>query len=258
MHNLQFPFSFSRYRLGFIAETDAFLPEQSGSAWRGAFGHSLKRALCVTREPTCEACLLRHSCPYSYIFETPPPQNSAKMRKYPATPHPFVLLPDLQANRAYKPGDPFHLTITLVGKANLHLPYFVYAFQKAAEWGIGKGKGRFRLVAVEQEPEVGAEQWVGIGDPQEALQPLPSRLPTLPEMPTQLTVALLTPFHAKQKNALVQLENFTFAAHFSTLMRRISLLDYFHGAGELENMEIDFRDLFSQAEKIELHTADLR
>jgi hypothetical protein len=82
-----------RYRLHYRAADPVRLPEYAGSTWRGALGHALKRTVCVTHEPRCPACLLYTSCAYSYVFETPPPPGTAKMRLYPAAPHPFVIEP---------------------------------------------------------------------------------------------------------------------------------------------------------------------
>lgn len=103
----------ARYRLRFEAHESLRLPEYAGSMWRGAFGHALKRAVCVTREPRCPDCALYRSCAYAYVFETPPPQASAKMRKYPAAPHPYVLLPEPHEVDHVEPGR--SLDLTLVG-----------------------------------------------------------------------------------------------------------------------------------------------
>ena len=75
----------------FATESAVRLPNFPGSAWRGAFGHDLKGTVCVVPNTPCNLCLLRNARAYSYVFETPPPANAEKMRKYTAAPHPFVL-----------------------------------------------------------------------------------------------------------------------------------------------------------------------
>ena len=60
------PLTVSRYRLRFIAQEPLRLPAYAGSTWRGAFGHALKRLVCVTREPHCPDCLLYRSCSYPW------------------------------------------------------------------------------------------------------------------------------------------------------------------------------------------------
>ena len=79
------------YRFYFSTERPIRLPGFAGSAWRGAFGHALKKTVCVVRNTPCNQCLLKNACAYSVVFETPPPANAEKMRKYTAAPHPFVL-----------------------------------------------------------------------------------------------------------------------------------------------------------------------
>jgi len=79
------------YRFYFATDSAVRLPNFAGSAWRGAFGHALKKTVCVVRNTPCNQCMLKNACAYSYLFETPPPANTEKMRKYTAAPHPFVL-----------------------------------------------------------------------------------------------------------------------------------------------------------------------
>lgn len=85
-----------QYQLQFSTIEQLQLPAFPGSAWRGAFGHALKKAVCVVKQQACSSCMLKTSCAYSYVFETPPPDSAEKMRKYNASPHPFVLQFPLQ------------------------------------------------------------------------------------------------------------------------------------------------------------------
>lgn len=62
------------YRIYFDKISSGRLPTFPGSAWRGAFGHALKKTACVVRDTPCSQCLLKNACAYSYIFETPPPR----------------------------------------------------------------------------------------------------------------------------------------------------------------------------------------
>jgi len=79
------------YRFHFITDSQVRLPSFPGSAWRGAFGHALKKTVCIVRNSPCNQCMLKNACVYSTAFETPPPGNTEKMSKYTAAPHPFVL-----------------------------------------------------------------------------------------------------------------------------------------------------------------------
>lgn len=70
--------------------------------------------------------LLKQKCIYSYIFETPPPEDAEMLRLYPKVPHPFVNEPPITEKQVFAPGDtvPFHLI--LIGHAIDYLPYYIY------------------------------------------------------------------------------------------------------------------------------------
>jgi hypothetical protein len=164
------PLPLGRYRLTFEAQTPVHLPPFAGSAWRGALGHALKEAVCVTRLTRCEGCLLLRSCVYPYIFETPLPPESERMTRYPTVPHPYVLEAE-GGERAI--GEPLRLGLTLVGRANAHLPYLVHPLAQAGQGGVGRGRGRLGLSQVEQEAEPGGGEWHRVHLPGEGLSALP-------------------------------------------------------------------------------------
>ena len=107
-----------------------------GSAWRGAFGHALRKAVCVTRLPACDPCVLLRSCPYPFLFESRTPPGAKKLTRYPHTPGPCVLEPaDPRFDTC--PGDgTLNLGVTLFGSANDHLPYVVHALEQAGRQGL--------------------------------------------------------------------------------------------------------------------------
>jgi hypothetical protein len=48
--------------------------------------------------PVCDGCALLDSCPYSIVFETSAiPEEFTVLRNYPRAPHPFVVVPPLDA-----------------------------------------------------------------------------------------------------------------------------------------------------------------
>jgi hypothetical protein len=165
------------YRLKFQADAPVLFGEFSGSAWRGALGHTLKRTVCVTREPQCRACALYTSCLYPYFYDTPPPSGATKMRRYETAPHPFVLEPG-QTN-----GSEYSLGLTLIGHANRHLSVFLHALRQAAANPRGVCGNRLCLVAVEQEHPVGRLTWQTIYREGEALSPLRASTPPIPPAP---------------------------------------------------------------------------
>ena len=93
------------------------LPDYKGSTLRGGFGSAFKKVVCVNRQGTCDVCLLKGKCVYSYVFETPPPSDTSKMRKYPYAPHPFIITPPLERRREYSKNEPLCFDLTLIGKS---------------------------------------------------------------------------------------------------------------------------------------------
>ena len=230
------------YQFHFEAKGNVRLPSYAGSAWRGAFGHALKRAVCVTNMRQCEPCLLYRTCAYSYLFETPPPASAAKMRKYTAVPHPFVIQPDTTSD-----GKIYKLRLILFGRANSLLPYVIHAYERAAEKGLGMGRTPLALTEVSQACKLSGERWSVIYQPGASLQSLPALNPDIPTKSGHVKITLHTPMRLQRNGSLVTPSEFTFADLFSTLLRRISMLTYFHTDTPLET---DFAELTRQARQI--------
>lgn len=247
------------YRLVFRSRAALRFSSHAGSAWRGAFGHALKRTVCVTREPVCQACLLFRSCPYPYLFETPPPADTGKMRRYNAVPHPFVLIPPAPGESPE--GGEYVLGMTLLGRATQYLPYAVHALARAAEEGIGPDRTPLDLTWISQQDAAG--QWTTIyqdrgqdrGQDHEGLAPLPPFVPQTPATPRSVLITLETPLRLRRDNDNVTPDIFRFADLFASLLRRISMLTYFHTDTPLET---DFAGLTAAARALPVASRDLR
>lgn len=246
----------ARHRLHLQADTAVHLPDYAGSMWRGALGHALKRTVCVTGARHCPDCLLYRSCVYPYVFETPPPENAAKLRKYPAAPHPFVIEPWPDC-RELAAGEAFGVDLVLIGRGHAQLAYFIEALRRAGEHGVGKGaargEGRYTLASLAQETAAG---WQTIYAPGSRLEPLPTGTPDVPPLPAgAVRVELPTPLRLKVGDDLVTPDRLRFRDFFSHLLRRVSLLSYFHTDTPLD---ADFRALVQAAEAVSLTDIDLR
>lgn len=147
-------FKFAQFQFFLKAVDYINLPVYKGSTFRGAFGHAFKKIVCVSRQNICDSCLLRGKCVYSYVFETPPPSDTLKMRKYPYAPYPFVITPPLEEKRTYQNGETLCFELTLIGISIDYLPYFIYTFDELGRMGIGKGKGKYQLGEVRTD-EIG-------------------------------------------------------------------------------------------------------
>ncbi|PTQ87496.1 CRISPR system precrRNA processing endoribonuclease RAMP protein Cas6 [Nitrosomonas ureae] len=235
------------YRFYFETHQPVRLPDYPGSAWRGAFGHALKKTVCVIRNTPCHQCLLKHACAYSYIFETPPPSNTEKMRKYNSTPHPFVF------RFAEKPTtEEYSLDMNLFGHGQRFFPYIIHAMHMAGQDGIGGNRQPFRLNRIDAIDFQG--QPITVYQEAELRNQSPLQSPSPPQMPEKINITFHSPVRIKQDNKNLGDNHFNFGALFGSLLRRISMICYFHTDTPLET---DFAGLAAAARNIQFSTQNL-
>lgn len=239
----------SCYRFYFKTDQPVRIPDYPGSAWRGAFGHALKRTVCVIRNTPCHQCLLKHACAYSYIFETPTPSNTEKMRKYTAIPHPFVFR---FSNK--KSTESFNLDLNLFGHGQRYFPYLVHAMQMAGKDGVGGHRQSFFLNKIDAIDYHDHNQCVTIYQDSELTPLKPAQAPILPKMPEIIKINFQTPVRLKQDNRNITAINFNFGAMFGALLRRISMISYFHTDTPLES---DFNGLAASARSVQFEAQNL-
>ncbi len=260
-----------RYRLRFrpvagAGSLDALRGQYLGSAWRGAFGASLRAMVCVTRQPVCDGCPLLLSCPYPVIFESRPPASAEKFTRYPRTPGPYVLQPaefDRDADRAM-----LNLGLTLFGTANNQLPYIAHAFERAGKSGLTRAKIKLELIEIEAETSSGAASdpsphrpvtgrtkgWISIYKPGRELQPAAQTTPEAINVRSSARVRLLSPLRLRRDNRSVLGDELNFKVFMSSLVRRISMLTYFFSPIPLET---DFAGLTRLMDQIKITGRDL-
>lgn len=257
MENPLSRFKLSRFSFHLQALETLSLPSYKGSTLRGAFGHTFKKVVCVNRQRICAECILKGKCIYSYVFETPPPSDTSMMRKYPYAPHPFVILPPLDKKTLYEKGDSLIFQLTLIGKAIDFLPYFVYTFDELGKNGLGKGKGKCELV------EVRLDRFEGLGPTliysgKDKILQNQVHVITGKDFESQdvggsiLELLFLTPTRLKYDGHLTSKPEFHILLR--NLLRRVSLLSYFHCNFELN---VDFKGLIEAAKKVRVSRADI-
>lgn len=249
-------FNLSRFLFTLKAMESISLPEYKGAVFRGAFGYAFKKVVCITKKNDCLSCLLKGKCVYAYIFETPPPSDSTLMRKYPSAPHPFVLTPPLEDDRAYEPGELIKFELVLIGKAIDFLPYFIYTFEELGRMGLGKRRGKFSLEDV-QVGEANSKRKVIYTGTEKILRPAPKetnflKINSPPQGPCTIHLIFLTPTRLRFNGDLTS--DLEFHILLRNLLRRISLLSYFHCGAELA---VNFRELIKEAEKIQTKKRNL-
>lgn len=244
MSQLNYPnIPFKAYRFYFDTDGPIRLPEYPGSAWRGTFGHALKRTVCVVRNTPCSECLLKNACAYSYVFETPPPPNTEKMHKYTAIPHPFVFR--FNTHETDTAESSFCFDINLFGHGQRFFPYIIHALQTAGQEGVGRQRQSFRLDKIDEVDFQGQTHTIyqqGQLQTQE-----PPKSPVYPKIPEKIAINFHSPIPIKQDNKNLATDHFNFGALFSTLLRRISMISYFHTDMPLET---DFAGLTARAKTL--------
>jgi hypothetical protein len=129
------------------AEEAAKMPPYKGSTLRGAFGHAFRRVACPFR--ACPPCILPKTCPFTYVFESPPRDGGGLFGKNAAVPHPFILELPMDGRTEFQPGDRLTFGLVLIGRAIDFTPYFAVALREMGRAGLGRGRARWRLGRIE-------------------------------------------------------------------------------------------------------------
>ncbi len=177
-----------------------------GSPWRGAFGHWLKRTVCLFRHGQCPECSLKGGCMYVRVFD-PAIARDDGQRSQPA---PYALFP-----RWREDGRVLEIGLTLFGEeAAGQLPYLVHALKQAGREGVA-GK-RFDFEGIEHW-RGGA--WTGLDDAIEPLDLAPAPAPF-----GKLRVRMLSPLRFKHRGRYVGAREITLDVWLASLRRRLIAL----------------------------------
>jgi hypothetical protein len=229
----------------------AVVPPYEGSMIRGAFGRAFKESCCPFPHDGA-GCPLGDKCPYGYVFETSPPEGAREFAKNQDVPRPYVFEPPQGTKMEYEAGEKMRFGFTVVGRAADYMPYFIFAFSKMGEEGVGRLKARYELErVVARNPLVGTREEVFDGEVVRN-----RRLPVLWEDALtaarkldgeRLRLEFLTPTFVKFRGD-VSPEAPPFAALVQSLLIRLPMLSAVH-CGEI--WREDFRALVKKAAEVE-------
>ncbi|NPA15692.1 MAG: CRISPR system precrRNA processing endoribonuclease RAMP protein Cas6 [Deferribacteres bacterium] len=228
-----------------VAEPQA-LPVKLFSTFRGAFGRALRNISCIARGfKSCLECPLNQKCAYGYLFETPKPQDAEILRKYPIVPHPFIF----RVPYPYQREEKLEVRLTLVGDAAEYFPHVVLALTGVGKMGLGPGRVSLSLEGIEDEET---------GEPLVEQEKI--KKPSLisykkPQVERDITLKFLSPTSLKFSRRLIRPQELEFHMLIRNLIRRISILSYFHAKKPLD---IDFKGLIARAESVQVVEKDLR
>lgn len=258
--NLSVSIKACRFIFTIVPREPLILPSYKGSTFRGAFGHVFRRVVCATRKAECSECLLKEKCIYSYVFETPPPPDTRIMRKYKAAPHPFVIEPPLEKKSGYTPEHEIKFNLVLIGRALEYLPYFIYTFEEIGEIGVGKGRGKYSLKTVKASIDDKLPHSVIYDSNSKTVKSFDWR-PKMISFPDSqasdnkhLNLRFLTPARISYNNTLTA--NPEFHIIIRNLLRRLSLISYFHCSGDMTDW--DFKGIIDMAEDVKVGQNNLK
>lgn len=241
--------AYKKYCFSLKARETIYLPAYKGSTFRGGFGNSFKKVVCVFRRKYCQECPINKDCSYSYIFETPSPSVGGilNMNRYETIPHPFIIEPPLKNEEVWEAGTTISFNVILIGRATRYLMHFIMAFEHLGEMGLGRGRGKYELSKIDDGQNtifVGSDRTISLGDPD--IIEIPEVIELNRGEEKALKVNYITPTRLKyQRDYVNRIEFFIL---ITNLLRRINLLHYYHM--EPKAALWDHRLLIQEARKI--------
>lgn len=231
-----------------------YLPYYKGSTFRGGFGNVFRKIACPLRLMDCKECIMKQQCVYSYVFETFPAENSniLNMNKYEKIPHPFIIEPPDYGEQYFPQGQTISFNLILIGSAIDYIPYFIYTFEQLGKTGIGKGRGRYILSEVKVDENIVYRKGILRKSFPKFIE-IPSDFETV-ESVERLKLKLITPLRIKYQRKFVT--KLDFHILIRSILRRLSLLAYFHCGGQLPDFSI--QEVIKEAEKVKILTSTLR
>lgn len=235
---------FVRYRFRFRVLTSIMLPDFAGSMIRGAFGRALRRTVCMTHQKECKQCPLYRSCPYTRLFETPPP-IAHSLQRFSQIPNAYVIEPPKWGREIYESGDILDFSLVLFGQAVNDLPLVIYSLQRAFSHDVGHGTAE--LISV--EARYGSRDQLIYDLSCQSVEE--HEKVTLVDVPQgdSLLLEIETPMRLQHEGNPLGPEGVTSRSFMATLLRRISLLMEFQ---VLSRLDFDFSTFVQQAEKLSL------
>lgn len=209
-----------RLRLHFTPVRSMRWPAFAGSALRGAWGHALRRQVCVMHREDCAGCPLKAGCDFTRLFEIQAAHG------FGSPPQPYVIDAAPIWAGPLPAGQPCHFDFVLIGQAISRLYLVVETWRSALAGGLGRQRVPCRLESVTLPDEADrilfslAAGWSALPDTTLELPP--------PHPTGELWLSFHTPLRIKIDNDLLGAREITPRHLLEALIRRVKLLAVFH------------------------------
>jgi hypothetical protein len=247
----QTPFiEINRFSLVIAPKIQLIFPPYKGSAFRGGFGHCLKKALCILKKDCHEAsCPIIDKCLFKKIFG--PKRESGSKDKIRNIPTPYIVEPPEEEKTVYQKGEEITFYLVLFGYTAQYIPYFLYAFELLGQVGFGREKHQFDIL---KATAVRGEEEMDVYDGRQKVltnQTLPIHFEQFTASDTNsIYVSFITPTHIKsERNIPYCVSEFSFFSLFKAVLNRLSTLSYFYGQ---EKFEWDYKGILEKAKEVEI------
>ena len=220
----------ARYRFTAQVQQPLALPEYAGSLLRGQFGAALRNVACMTRQPTCPGCPLLQTCPYTRIFEAPPPpKGQHALQDFSQIPNPYVMEPPTPGARMLAAGDRLEFNLVLIGHALEQLALIVFALQRALSQGLTRQRVPAELQRVDWLDEAGIAHpiWTPT-QPTLVAHPGTLRVPAAPNGIDTVSLHIRTPLRLQNQGHPMGVAQLSPRALVAALTRRTALLMELH------------------------------
>ncbi len=228
---LETQWQIGRYRFEFSVTEEIRFPEYAGSTIRGAFGQALRRTACMTHMKDCKSCPLYHTCPYTYLFETPAPLEH-RLQRFSQIPNPYVIEAPNWGRKNYQIGENLQFSVVLFGKAINQLALVIYALKRAFAYDVGHGKADLKRVYF--CPPIGQDELI-FEDGQSTMIDMHQSSLSLHAQNTESKLKFLTPLRLQNNGKALSVNEITSHNFLMALVRRIGLLSDFH-----QNIDFEF------------------
>jgi hypothetical protein len=235
------------------------LDEHSGSSLRGNLFEAVWQRFCTNKAASsCAACPLHTLCPVSALV-APLREENVRGRDIP---RPYVILPPLEGERRFAPGEKFTFGLTLFGTIIELLPYLLLVTNALEAAGLGQHlpenqgrRGTFKIQRIEiYHPIDGTRQILAEAGKLRIEAPTLSvtsgdvkkRAATLSS--EQVTIHFLTPTRLQHEKCLVRSP--AFQPLVARLLERLALLEQEYGQGDEPSPSKQWQELVPLAGQI--------